>query len=155
VFPPFVSHVLPLEAAVADPLAKLAYLESISLFHVLFPAHTSKAESWARNVFWPRRPWSDDHGPRVPSSGAGCQSGSATSQARQIGAGDKYECLRERLSHMLPDSADGFRHTGEAQGTPCESVWFVRLVKSEQQPDVCRLTRHYCSGASTNIALRQ
>jgi hypothetical protein len=69
VFPPFVRHMLPLEGVVADPLARLAYLESIFLFHVLFPAYNSKAERWTRNVLWPRRPWSDDHEPRVPSSG--------------------------------------------------------------------------------------
>jgi hypothetical protein len=105
VYPPFISRTLPLEAAVADPPARLAYRESISLSHMLFTAYNSKAESWTRNVLWPRRPWSDGHGPRIPSSGAGCQSGSATGQARQIGAGHQDECVWERLSHICRPTA--------------------------------------------------
>ena len=99
--PPFLSHPRPPEAPVANALARPAYLESTSLLiHVLCPAFNSKAENWTCNVFWPRCRCSDDHGPRVPSSGSCCQSGSATSQARQIGAGDQDESLRERLSHI-------------------------------------------------------
>jgi hypothetical protein len=71
----------------------------------LFLAHEPKAESWTRTILLPRSPWAEDHGPPVPSSEAGSQSGSMTRQVEQIGAGYQYAIRQERPSHIRRTTA--------------------------------------------------
>jgi len=67
---PFVPW-LPLDAAVFDPPVRLVHLESLSVFHVVFLARQSEAQSCSRQGLWPWRPWTDDHERRIPSSAEG------------------------------------------------------------------------------------
>jgi hypothetical protein len=91
---PFVAPRLPLDAAVSDPLARLAHLENLSVFHTLFLAHQSRAESCSRPGLWPRSPWTNDHTRRIPSLADGRQRSGITRQAGHLGPGTGRKAAR-------------------------------------------------------------
>jgi hypothetical protein len=86
---PFVPR-LPLDAAVSDPPVRLVHLESLYVFHVVFLARQSKAQSCSRQGLWPWRPWTDDHERRIPSSAEG-----------ESGCADRRIMFNAEQTHIL------------------------------------------------------
>jgi hypothetical protein len=153
--PLLIAGPLPRNAAVSDRPVRLACLESLSLFHILPPAYKSKAESWTRQVLWPRRPWAEDHSPLIPSLAAGRQSGSARRQVEQIGPGDRHESRWERPSHrrrtIAPRSPAYRRGSRHAK----RNTLIPEVDHGVRGADVCGLTCQRCSGASTNRTFKK
>jgi hypothetical protein len=148
--PPFIASLFPLEAAVSDPSVRAACLESLSRFHILHLSHTSKTESWTRQILLPRSPQVDDHGPALPSSDAG-RSSRATTRAEPVGPGDQYASRRERPSpirHMTALMFSGIKEKlGERQARHAGSRDLSWSPKG--QMFAASLTQR-CSGASPN-----
>ncbi len=151
---------LPQETCASDPPVRLTCRESLSPFHMLFLAHTLKAKNWTPKLLPPRRPWADDHGRCIPSSGAGRHNGSTTSQGRHISSGHRYESRRECLSCVRRTPAPLTSGTKERladrqaiHSGPRDWTRYQRGVSAGA--DVCCPRWQRCSGASTSNTFRK
>jgi hypothetical protein len=133
---PFVDPLFAQETSASDSPARVIYRESLSLFHSLFPAHTSKAERWCRNLLRPGSPWASDRGRLYRSQELAATAAALGAGWRKWARGTGMHAARSVSPSYVARRRRCLLAHKSTHRMARKSLWILRTVKMSEGADV-------------------